>query len=426
MTPSEFNALNQLFEPKNGRQPGLDGKLPPDPEYITKQVAAFRATLPGKESLEKALAPAPETSQDLARQIMQKMHDLKKTQGKEPVHSMESFERAIAAQNATLGMCDLLEKYKDFKLEFLWDNFIVKHANNFITAEGGTGKTRLGIALAVSAKYGLNFFLGNRLSVEGNVLYLNFEITEPLFKVIAEPIELYVRSSNPTMWGEVYVMNFVNNPGLTIEDAAHAMKMYNIKLVIIDSFKACVSRLMREKKQRDLTNLNSDIYFDVLNGWREKYNLTTLTINHTNKGLKNQRTSGDLAFGPSSIRDFMDYQVFLRYAYDSERPERLLVVDKARFIEKGHCNKLIKMCTDYRGYFYFDLLEDGIRETDFISDDKPAHEKTDKIIELLDEGKTYKEIRTMLNCSEREIANANKFRKEREKPKEEEEEECPF
>jgi len=396
------------FEARNGRQPGPDDNLTPESEYLAGQTEAE-----------------------------------KKSQGSQPALTMQSFQKLMAARAATIGMGDLLEKYKDFKLEFLWDNFIVKHANNFITAEGGTGKTRLGIALAVSAKYGLNFFLGNRLSVEGNVLYLNFEITEPLFKVIAEPIELYVRSSNPTMWGEVYVMNFVNNPGLTIEDAAHAMKCHNIKLVIIDSFKACVSRLMREKKQRDLTNLNSDIYFDVLNGWREKYNLTTLTINHTNKGLKNQRTSGDLAFGPSSIRDFMDYQVFLRYAYDSERPERLLVVDKARFIEKGHCNKLIKMCTDYRGYFYFDLLEDGIRETDFISEDKPTHPKTDQIIEMLEKGASYREIKAALKVTDRVIQEVKKElekqgnmgntgnggntgNRETWETENEEEEECPF
>ena len=338
----------------------------------------------------------------------------------------ESAAKEKAVRAATLTMGDMYAKYKDFKLEFLWENYIVKEANNFLTAEGGTGKTRMGIALAVAAKYKQERFLGNELNVDGNVLYLNYEITEPLFKVIAEPIERHLQSVNAKPWHEVYVMNYLNNPTLTIEDAAYAIKACNIKLVIIDSFKACISRLMRERKQRELNNLNSDIYYDVLNGWRDKYKVTTLTINHTNKGLKNQRTSGDLGFGPSSIRDFMDYQVFLRYAYDSERSERLLVVDKARFIEKGKCNKLIKMCTDSSGNFYFELLEDGIRETDFISEDKPPHDKTDKIIELLDEGKTYKEIRTMLNISEREIANANKFRKEKEKPKEDEEEECPF
>lgn len=339
---------------------------------------------------------------------------------------------AVKAATVTLG--DMYVKYKDFQLEFLWENYIVKQANNFITAEGGTGKTRLGISLAMAAKYGLDSFLGNRLSIDGNVLYLNYEITEPLFKVIAEPIELYVKDTNKTQWGETYVLNYVNNPRLTIEDAAIAIEHCNIKFVIIDSFKACISRLMREKKQKELNNLNADIYFDVLNHWREKYKVTTLTINHTNKGLKNQRTSGDLGFGPSSIRDFMDYQVFLRYAYDNDRPERLLVVDKARFMEKGNCNKLIKMCSDYRGYFYFELLEDGIRETDFITEDKTQHPKTEQIIEMLAAGKTYREIKATLKVSNQIIMEVKKEMENGEEREEQgtrgtenkAEEECPF
>ena len=329
---------------------------------------------------------------------------------------------------ATTTMGDMYHKYKDFQLEFLWENFIVKRANNFLTAEGGTGKTRMGIALAVAAKYGLDRFLGNNLSIDGNVLYLNYEITEPLFKVIAEPIELYLKDANPKQWRETYVLNYVNNPRLTIEDAAIAIEQFGVKFVIIDSFKACISRLMREKKQKELNNLNADIYFDVLNHWRDKYQVTTLTINHTNKGLKNQRTSGDLGFGPSSIRDFMDYQVFLRYAYDNDRPERLLVVDKARFMEKGHCNKLIKMCSDYRGYFYFELLEDGIRETDFITEEKTQHPKTEQIIEMLEAGKTYREIKTTLKVTDRVIQEIKKKLEKRgnRETRETENEECPF
>ncbi len=349
-----------------------------------------------------------------------------------PQYNPIATARLEAVKAATVTMGDMYHKYKDFQLEFLWENFIVKRANNFLTAEGGTGKTRMGIALAVAAKYGLDSYLGNRLSIDGNVLYLNYEITEPLFKVIAEPIELHLKAANPTQWREAYVLNYLNNPRLTIEDAAIAIEHCNVKFIIIDSFKACISRLMREKKQKELNNLNADIYFDVLNHWRDKYNVTTLTINHTNKGLKNQRTSGDLGFGPSSVRDFMDYQVFLRYAYDTDRPERLLVVDKARFMEKGNCNKLIKMGSDPRGYFYFELLEDAIRETDFINEEKTQHPKTEQIIEMLEAGASYPKIKSTLSVSDRVISAVKKQWKEekgsagRGEEREEQEEECPF
>jgi len=229
-----------------------------------------------------------------------------------------------------------------------------------------------------------------------------------------------------TAWRQVYILNYLNNPRLTIEDAALVIEEHNIKFVIVDSFKACISRLMRERKQRELNNLNADIYFDVLNHWREKYKVTTLTINHTNKGTKHLKTSGDLGFGPSSVRDFMDYQVFLRYAYDHERPERLLVVDKARFIEKGRCNKLIKMNTDSQGHFYFELLEDGIKEEEFIREETPTHPKAKEIVEMLDQGYTYVQIKERLRVSERVIAEVNKLRKDKKETEKEEEEECPF
>ena len=337
---------------------------------------------------------------------------------------------------ATTTTDHLYHKYKDFKLEFLWDNFIVKRANNFLTAEGGTGKTRMGIALCMAAKYGYSSFLGNTISIDGNILYLNYEITEPLFKVIAEPIELGVRQGIPLR--QVYILNYLNNPRLTIEDAALVIEEHQIKFVVVDSFKACISRLMRERKQKELTNLNSDMYFDVLNHWREKYKVTTLTINHTNKGTKHLKTSGDLGFGPSSVRDFMDYQVFLRYAHDADRPERLLVVDKARFMEKGYCNKLIKMNTDSKGYFYFELLEDGIKEEEFIrEEEKQEHELKYEIIALLDERKTYREVSELLGVSQKTIAKIKKdydategkqgeARKAESKESTGQQEECPF
>ncbi|MBO9699257.1 MAG: AAA family ATPase [Sporocytophaga sp.] len=313
--------------------------------------------------------------------------------------------------NCTLTTEELYEKYKDFQLRFTWENFIVQRANNFLTAEGGTGKTRLGLSLAMALKYGYSEYLGNKLDHEGNVLYLNYEITEDLFKEMVEPIERNFIQKSPRKINELFILSFAKNRNLTIDEVSQIIEDRKIKLVIIDSFKACVSRLMRDRKQRELNNLNADLYFDVLNSWREKHGVTTLTINHTNKGAKNQKTSGDLGFGPSAIRDFMDYQIFLRYAYDQERTERLLIIDKARFLKRGRHNKLISLDEDIDGSVFFQLIEEHINEEDFINGSKPSHEKTDEIINLLDQGKKYKEIQDLLHVSPKVVAQVNEYRK---------------
>jgi len=312
-------------------------------------------------------------------------------------------------KNSIISSDDLLEKHKNFKLEFLWQDFIVKNGNNFLTAEGGTGKSRLALSLAFCIQYGYNEFLGCLLNTDGNVLYLNYEITEPMFKVLIEPINKYYKATDLPKVKELFIVTFKGKIKFTIEDVEELIADNNIKFIIIDSFKACASKLYREKNTK-FDNLNADLYFDILDSWREKYKITTLTINHTNKGLKNQKTSGDLAFGPSAVRDFMDYQFFLRYATDNKAPERLLILDKTRFTANGDHDKLIRITDDYTGGLYYKLLESGINEDDFINK-KPPHEKTDEITDLLNEGKKYDEIVELTGVSRQTISRVQEYRK---------------
>ncbi|HYG37124.1 MAG TPA: AAA family ATPase [Cytophagales bacterium] len=312
----------------------------------------------------------------------------------------------LTEEKRVLSSDELIEKHKDYELEFVMDNYIVKGANNFLTAEGGTGKTRFSLCLSYSLLYGLTSYLDSNLRLEGNVLYLNFEMDEPQFKVIAEPINNYYKTISIEKSKEFYIYTFAGNSQYSLGEIEQEIKVHNVKLVIIDSFKGFMSRLMLEKKMSRLDNLNSYAFFDMLNNWKRKLGVTTLTINHTNKGTSQFKTSGDIAFGPSSIRDFMDHQFFLRYASDNKSPERLMILDKTRFSANGNNDNLITLLEDQRG-LRFEITKRGINEDAYMIKRKP-HPKTQEIIELINQGKTYLEITAILNVSKQIISSVKK------------------
>lgn len=297
---------------------------------------------------------------------------------------------------ASLTSEELTLKYKDHKLKFILNPIIFKNGTNILGAERGTGKTRISLSIGFAIVYGQSHFLGYEIQEYGDILFLNFELSEPEFKLFVEPIENHFKS-HATKLHNFHSISFKSNRELTLDDIAYAINEFNPTLVIIDGYKAFASMLQREKNIKEIDNSNAMLMYDYFDLWRNKYNTTVLLTNHTNKGTKGQRSHSDLMYGASAVMDYADQTTLLRKT--NEPNLRLLVPDKNRFNKEGSSTtNLIKIeGNDSENKIWFELIDSDIEESDFMYSEIQAKKHTSNekyaAVEMhLEQKLSYREI----------------------------------
>lgn len=281
---------------------------------------------------------------------------------------MDRDNKIIAA---TLSSEALTEKYKDHKVKFILNPLIFQHGTNILGAERGTGKTRISLSIGFAIVYGLKHYLGYEIKEYGDVLFLNFEMAEPEFKLFVEPIENYFKSISEMKY-KLQSISFKSHRYLTLNDIADAINDFKPVLVIIDGYKAFVSMLQREQKIKEIDNSNAMLMYDYFDGWRKNYNTTILLTNHTNKGTKGQKSHSDLMYGASAVMDYADQTTLMRKTNESN--QRLIVPDKNRFNKEGTSStNLIEIIgDDEQNKIWFELKETDVDEADFMYKDTPS------------------------------------------------------
>jgi len=315
----------------------------------------------------------------------------------------DSSEKDI--KNIIISSGDLTSKYADYKISFLVSPLIFQNGINILGAERGSGKTRLAIFLALKMCYEQNLFLGYPVNTFGNVLYLNFEIHEPEFKLFVEPIEAYFKSYRYKKHHELHSVSFLSYPSIKIEQIEQAISDKKPIFLIIDSFKAFASRILSGTKEKDLNNLNISLIYNFLNQWKQKYNVTILLLNHTNKGTKSAKSHSDLMFGPSSLMDYADHTFLLRKTNAAN--QRLIVPDKSRFESEGKTGtNLIEIDSDEEK-LWFNLEKEDVTESEYCYNDTKSTNYTDEekenAISLHKTGKTVREIESITGISKSNI-----------------------
>jgi hypothetical protein len=296
--------------------------------------------------------------------------------------------------DATLTSNTLVTRYADYKVNFILDPLIFENGNNILGAERGTGKTRLAINIGFAITYGWNNYLNFPINKHGAVLFLNFEMHEPQFKLFIEPIENFFKSKGQ----EKHVfrsISFKSHTHLKTKDIEDSIARFKPLLVIIDGYKAFSSKLLGELGVRELNNNNMNLLYDILDKWRRKYNCTNLITNHTNKGTKGQKSHSDLMFGASAFTDYADHTTLLRKT--NEPNQRLIIPDKARFSKEGAtgANIISIQTNEDNSMLWFELTEADVNEADYMyseSSTRYTQEVKERAKLLKDEGKTLEDI----------------------------------
>ena len=308
-------------------------------------------------------------------------------------------EPQAAIIEATLSSEKLIDKYIDYKPQFILFPIIFKNGVNILGAERGTGKTRFAISLAYAIAYCMVEFLGYLIQSHGGVLFLNFEIMEPEFKLFIDPIANFYRKFKV---GNVHPINTISFPShreLKISDIDEAIQKYKPLLLVIDSFKAFATRAMRELNLRELTNLNVNLLYDYFEKWRRVNNTTVLILNHTNKGTKKEKSHSDLMFGPSGLMDYCDHTMLMR---KTDLPnQRLIIPDKSRFSAESSVGiNLIELVSNSEdNKLWFELITSDVNEDDYRytgKENKHNDEQKDEAIRLSGEGKSLREISSII------------------------------
>ena len=113
-----------------------------------------------------------------------------------PKNSINMTDKNKKIISATHTSEALIELYKDYKVKFILNPLIFQNGVNILGAERGTGKTRISLSIAFAIVYALKEYLGYLIQAHGDVLYLNYEMAEPEFKLFIEPIENYFASKS--------------------------------------------------------------------------------------------------------------------------------------------------------------------------------------------------------------------------------------
>ncbi|MCK4500796.1 AAA family ATPase [Candidatus Babeliales bacterium] len=277
---------------------------------------------------------------------------------------------------AVLESSELIEKYFNYEINFILDPLIFENGINMVGAERGTGKTRFCITLGMSIVYGEKSFLGYNICNHGNVLMLNYEMLEPEFKLFVSPIENHYQNKANKVF-EFHTLSLISHPEISIQYLSKIIGNYNPKIIIIDSFKAFMSRILQETKQRDLNNQSISYLYKILHAWRRDFNSTMLITNHTNKGTSNMKSHSDLMFGPGAVFDYADHTFLLRKT--KEPNQRLLIPDKSRFSPDGSTsNILFEIKSDETNkMLWLNLLESDVNEGDYLISDRRHNTKND-------------------------------------------------
>jgi hypothetical protein len=187
-------------------------------------------------------------------------------------------------------------------VEYYISNFIKKQGRTMISARTNKGKSILAqqIALAISgADLGKDFF--DLFEVKkGNVLYLDFEMGEP---VVKDRFQKMLQSR--LIPDSLYIKSML---GVDITEIKHNFKkwieQFSIDVVVLDPIGS--AWFGDENSKKEVTGLTA--YLDSL---IEKYGISFLLVHHHRKATDSHSEDGEMAAGSYKWTGWLDHQVIL-------------------------------------------------------------------------------------------------------------------
>ncbi|MEM7551654.1 MAG: AAA family ATPase [Bacteroidota bacterium] len=307
----------------------------------------------------------------------------------EPVSTRQlpkSYQNKISTLSDLLDIAKNTEEPKKLFGDFIHENSLIH-----FPSERGSGKSFLMMQIGLAIVNCWDHFLGERINIYGNVLFVNAEMNEPIFakrleKLLENPPGLLKKTPH-----DFYTLTTRMSYQLFKTDLEQAIEKFNPKLIFLDNW--TIAMRDNSGKKEDIANLMTEL-LDL----KDKYSFSMVIADHTKKGVKSIVTDSDLQSGSGAKTDLSDQDFLLRKT--KNQGERLLKRVKSRNAPEQNGAKLLRMNEQN---LWFELIEDSVQEIDYLNMENKA-EVTDEdrirfATELQAEGKSLQVISDVVGLS---------------------------
>lgn len=305
--------------------------------------------------------------------------------------TLEELQKYVSKKQSygayTLGF--LVEEGKKMpEIKRLWGEIIFEGSIIHFPSLRGSGKSLLLFQLLMMISANAKMFLGEKIELNGNVVYLDFEMPEGFIKRRAYKL---FKNAPIKMW------KFLDNFFVFSSKQSFEAEYINI-VKIIDEAKpviVVIDNLRTALKNADTcSSVNMANFFSLLSGLREIFGCAFVVVDHLRKGSRNQKSDSDLQSGSGSKTDLADGDFMLRHSCQ-DKSLRLLLRLKSRMFEESDKCKLVRLNGDT---LWFELVDEDVNESEHIglSTITEKDEMIDIARDLKKQGKSYQQIATAL------------------------------
>lgn len=258
----------------------------------------------------------------------------------------------------------------------------------------GVGKSWLCMQICIAIAGEWQEFLGEKITLHGNTLYINNELSETVIqrrsKRLTEQLPHEVSQNYKPM---VYTSR--NNLADDLPTLLQILNKLKPVLVIIDNLRMAFTGTD--------TNNNKDItkVMFMLLAFCESSKASVVITDHFRKHTTSLLSESDLQTGSGIKTDLSDGDFFLRKSCQ-DKNLRILKRGKSRHFEEAETVKLIRLNTQT---LWFELMEEDVNEAEHVGVGviKDKGEQKDIALLLKEKGKSYSQIGQILGKSKATI-----------------------
>jgi predicted ATP-dependent serine protease len=187
----------------------------------------------------------------------------------------------------------------------LLGDFIIENSLVHFPSERGTGKTFFAVQICLAISNEATSFVGERIEMHGNTLYINCELSEDTFS--SRLCKLYQNPPFPINTNGKYIAKVITTRdtfAVKKDEIVKQIHELKPKLVVLDNWKTAFSNIETAKETGEAMMELLDL--------KDEYRFAFLIVDHTKKGTKIQLTDSDLQSGSGTKSDLADSDFFLR------------------------------------------------------------------------------------------------------------------
>ncbi len=290
--------------------------------------------------------------------------------------TLKSFEK-LAAEAVSLE-----------EVKLLFGHFIPENCLIHFPSPRGVGKSFFCMQLCIAVAHQWPSFLGETITLHGNTLYINNELSENTMKRRTEKLLQHLPAS-PAVKFKPRAYTTKSSLADDLPYIIQIVERLKPVLIVIDNLRMAFT-------DTD-TNNNKEItrmMFTLL-ALCESSKTSVVVTDHFRKHTSSLLSESDLQTGSGVKTDLSDGDFFLRKSVQ-DKNLRILKRGKSRHFEEADSAKLLRLNPQT---MWFELVEDNVNEAEHIGlgSLKDKEEQKDMARALREKGKTFDEIARVLN-----------------------------